>query len=546
MPATNKSARIHGRFGDDSNSNTVGNDAGGDEAINTGLWNADNGLFSAAINPPSGAGDPPSAASFASIPTLNSGTAPSAHQAPDPSATAAVAAKGSDASASGSVPATAAVDPGAAKDPGVIPAPTSAGLHINLIADDNNVNAPAGWAAAIRQAADIIEQNFSDPVTINLRYGYASFRNSVDSSLIGSSGAYANTDNGTTGNYSTTTGWLVGDRTTADDFSSYDALPDSSASHSYFSIDNGTTNLADFGRTSDYSDFLNGGVQGSVDPFNEFYSSSTLHSLTTVDLRELDVIGFNRVDDFVQNPTTTGTVAVNGSSTGTINPAGEEDWFRVTLTAGTHYRFNQNGSPSGGGTMTDTLLRLYSSATTLVTSNDDSYTVNSDTPTFVHDSQFFFTPVSSGTYYLSAGGFGSNSGTYTVHVTIDQYASDVTTIGALSVGGSTTGNIEASGDRDWFRASLTVGQWCEFDLQGSPTGHGTLADTFLDLRNSAGIVISSDDDGGVGAESRIKYLATSSGTYYLSARGFSSNTGTMQITQATGCENVRNISHRLY
>ncbi|WP_428667707.1 hypothetical protein [Reyranella sp.] len=473
MPATNKSARIHGRFGDDSNSNTVGNDAGDDEAINTGLWNADNGLFSAAINPPSGAGDPPSAASFASIPTLNSGTAPSAHQAPDTSATAAVAAKGSDASASGSVPATAAVDPGAAKDHGVIPAPTSAGLHINLIADDNNVNAPAGWAAAIRQAADIIEQNFSDPVTINLRYGYASFR--------------------------------------------------------------GTTNLADFGRTSDYSDFLNGGVQGSVDPFNEFYSSSTLHSLTTVDLRELDVIGFNRIDDSVQNPTTTGTVAVNGSSTGTINPAGEEDWFRVTLTAGTHYRFNQNGSPSGGGTMTDTLLRLYSSATTLVTSNDDSYTVNSDTPTFVHDSQFFFTPVSSGTYYLSAGGFGSNTGTYTVHVTIDQYASNVTTTGALSVGGSTTGNIEASGDRDWFRASLTAGQWYEFDLQGSPTGHGTLADTFLDLRNSAGIVITSDDDGGVGAESRIKYLPTSRGTYYLSARGFSSNTGTMRITQATGC-----------
>jgi hypothetical protein len=133
----------------------------------------------------------------------------------------------------------------------------------------------------------------------------------------------------------------------------------SSASPSYFSIDNGTTDLADFGRTSDYSDFWNSGVQGGVDPFNEFYSSSTLHSLTTVDLREMDVIGFNRVDDFVQNPTTTGTVAVGGSATGTINPAGEEDWFRVTLTAGTHYRFNENGSPSGGGTLSDT-LRLYS------------------------------------------------------------------------------------------------------------------------------------------------------------------------------------------
>src|SRR4051812_16920530 len=113
-------------------------------------------------------------------------------------------------------------------------APVSAGLHINLIADANNVNAPAGWAAAVQTAASIIEQNFSDPVTINLRYGYASFNNVVDSRYLhgGSfaSGAAANSLAGTTGNYTTVSGWLVGDRTTTDDFNSYDALPDFSSS----------------------------------------------------------------------------------------------------------------------------------------------------------------------------------------------------------------------------------------------------------------------------------------------------------------------------
>src|SRR5262249_23496034 len=59
----------------------------------------------------------------------------------------------------------------------------------------------------------------------------------------------------------------------------------------YFSIDNGATDLADFGRLSDFSDFWNSGVQGGIDPFNEIYiSGSTLHSLTTVDLREMDVL----------------------------------------------------------------------------------------------------------------------------------------------------------------------------------------------------------------------------------------------------------------
>src|SRR3954454_9848577 len=51
----------------------------------------------------------------------------------------------------------------------------------------------------------------------------------------------------------------------------------------YFSIDNGNTKLADYGRVSDPSDFLNSGVQGPNDPFNEFYNGNTIQSLSAVD-----------------------------------------------------------------------------------------------------------------------------------------------------------------------------------------------------------------------------------------------------------------------
>ena len=61
----------------------------------------------------------------------------------------------------------------------------------------------------------------------------------------------------------------------------------------YFSLDGGTTKIADYGQTSDASDFLNNGVQGPTDPFNEFYNSNTLQSLTTVDLKQLDALGFH-------------------------------------------------------------------------------------------------------------------------------------------------------------------------------------------------------------------------------------------------------------
>jgi len=61
----------------------------------------------------------------------------------------------------------------------------------------------------------------------------------------------------------------------------------------YFSLDNGVTKLADYGKTSDSSDFLNSGIQGPNDPFNEFYSGTTLQKLTTVDLKQMDALGFH-------------------------------------------------------------------------------------------------------------------------------------------------------------------------------------------------------------------------------------------------------------
>src|SRR5258707_705699 len=61
----------------------------------------------------------------------------------------------------------------------------------------------------------------------------------------------------------------------------------------YFSLDGGYTKLADYGRNSDPSDFLNSGVQGPNDPFNEYYTYNTSQVLTTVDKEQLDALGFH-------------------------------------------------------------------------------------------------------------------------------------------------------------------------------------------------------------------------------------------------------------
>jgi len=62
---------------------------------------------------------------------------------------------------------------------------------------------------------------------------------------------------------------------------------------SYFSLDGGVTKLANFGQNSDPSDFLNSGVQGANDPFNEFYSGNTSQKLSTVDLTLLHALGYH-------------------------------------------------------------------------------------------------------------------------------------------------------------------------------------------------------------------------------------------------------------
>jgi hypothetical protein len=62
---------------------------------------------------------------------------------------------------------------------------------------------------------------------------------------------------------------------------------------SYFSIDGGYTKLADFGQTLDSWDFLNTGIQGSADPFDEGAGGNTVQGLTPLDIEVLDALGFD-------------------------------------------------------------------------------------------------------------------------------------------------------------------------------------------------------------------------------------------------------------
>ncbi|HYC04035.1 MAG TPA: M10 family metallopeptidase C-terminal domain-containing protein [Azospirillaceae bacterium] len=94
------------------------------------------------------------------------------------------------------------------------------------------------------------------------------------------------------------------------------------------------------------------------------------------------------------------------------------------------------------------------------------------------------------------------------------------TTATLSPGQSFAAAIETVGDRDWYRMDLTGGVTVTIEMKGSSGRGGSLTDPFLVLLAPSGTLIQTDDDGGVGSDSRITFTPAFSGTYYAAAQSF--------------------------
>ena len=234
--------------------------------------------------------------------------------------------------------------------------------------------------------------------------------------------------------------------------------------------------------------------------------------------------------DFAADTTTAGRVLAGESVTGEIDRQGDRDWFAVTLEAGQVYRFDLEGSHTDAGTLRNPYLRgIHDADGNLISGTDDN---NGGAG---WNSRKVFEPESTGTYYVAASGYGSHTGTYTLSVRegLDDYTADTSTTVTVEVGGSSTGEIDLPGDRDWFAVTLEAGKTYRIDLEGSPTDAGTLDDPWLrGIHDSDGNLISrtADDDGGAGRNSRTFFEPESAGTYYIAAGAYGFRTGTYQVS----------------
>lgn len=102
----------------------------------------------------------------------------------------------------------------------------------------------------------------------------------------------------------------------------------------------------------------------------------------------------------------------------------DEDWFRVSLSAGTTYRFDMKGRVTDDGSLLDPKLILYDSGGVSREIDDDGGIAS--------NASLLFTPSSSGDYFISAiASDGQDIGTYTLSFNLASQASQSIEAGIL-------------------------------------------------------------------------------------------------------------------
>jgi methionine-rich copper-binding protein CopC len=245
-------------------------------------------------------------------------------------------------------------------------------------------------------------------------------------------------------------------------------------------------------------------------------SSTTALNFTTVST--------TATDDYPLSTSTTGVVVVNGAATtGVIDFVDDGDLFQVSLVKGQSYVFSAT-SVTGG--LPDPYLQLYDKTGSPLTFDDDSGGGL--------NAQIVYTALETATYFLAAYDSASGLGRYSLTATAatDDYAWDTDTSGVVTVGGTAaSGTINAAGDADLFKVTLTAGTSYVFELSRTSGG---LTDPYLYLYSPSLAELSYDDDSGGSGDARISFTATASGTYYLGAMDFSTGTGAYTLSGRAG------------
>lgn len=170
---------------------------------------------------------------------------------------------------------------------------------------------------------------------------------------------------------------------------------------------------------------------------------------------------------------------------GTVNYAGDQDWFAITLEAGMVYSFSLAMDANSSMPLYESWLRLYgASGGLLAEAMGDfetatiTYVAEDDEILFLAASGFYPDDVYNvGSYWLSAEEVGPAAG---------DLPADSSTGAQIEVGGETGGTLDYQGDEDWFGVDLVGGETYRFTLLADVAAETPLYDGYLQLFDAAG------------------------------------------------------------
>jgi hypothetical protein len=216
-------------------------------------------------------------------------------------------------------------------------------------------------------------------------------------------------------------------------------------------------------------------------------------------------------DEASADTRTRGRLQVGGTAQGSLNYAGDRDWYRVRLEGGQTYRFAL--THDGETPLSDPLLRIHDSHGDELASDDDG---GGELNALLE-----FTPAATGNYYVEAAGYTDQiTGGYALRALAGDIPADASTdISLNATGDYRDGVLAPAGDRDWYRIDLTSGQALRISLSTAQSADG-LGDPYIVLHGPDGAEVARDDDGGDGLNAWLEYSAAVEGPHYLEVRGF--------------------------
>jgi Domain of unknown function (DUF4214)/RTX calcium-binding nonapeptide repeat (4 copies) len=280
------------------------------------------------------------------------------------------------------------------------------------------------------------------------------------------------------------------------------------------------------------NDDFSGGDEGTLDSqitftaptSGDYYISAGAYD-TTVGTYSLSLLTIGSAsDDYADDTLSTGSLIVGGSTTGFNETENDADWFAVSLSAASVYRFTFEGEDSYRSDFHMPELRIFDQFGQLASTGSAGY--------FAYNyGEITFTPTYDSTFYVVVGDDSADNGTgyYQISAEVvgpaDDFSSDIFTTGSFENGQisntSVSGTLERDGDIDWFAVTLVAGNAYDIQLKGEETDVGTLPDPFFQgVYDLEGVFLGGqDDDSGEGLNSFATYEASYSGTHFFAVTG---------------------------